>query len=328
MTAELGSVCRPGFGVVTHMPKASRIDKGTPPGDTRTLLTLEEIYWRAIQIAGRTSSTEWVWRRDDSKGGCFSPSATEGAGYYPESPWNKGIFGSVSIGEGASFLVEEIRIFGSHMKGAMTWCSWQSKVLVTGGGMKDGILCVWHMNCEKIIQSAITDLQDSVEPNILLHLDLGRRKNGWQANIPKGCMDIVGGYEVYPHSRPYMAAMRDKNLGVFCGGTLVEKQWVLRGLNTAKLNKYMQLLPLSDSFEDVEPGTLCQVAGWLGRHITRKSGDSGGLLICAGQYCGIVSFGKECENTIIPGVSTWLTEKYIDWMKRTISNVLEHLKRM
>lgn len=41
----------------------------------------------------------------------------------------------------------------------MTWCPWQSKVLATRGGMKDGILSVWHMNCEKIIQSAITDSQ-------------------------------------------------------------------------------------------------------------------------------------------------------------------------
>lgn len=40
-------------------------------------------------------------------------------------------------------------------------------------------------------------------------------------------MDIVGGHEVHPHSWPYMAAIWDKNLGVFCGGTLVEKQWVL-----------------------------------------------------------------------------------------------------
>lgn len=41
----------------------------------------------------------------------------------------------------------------------MTWCPWQSKLLATGGGMKEGILCVWDMNCEKIMQSAITDLQ-------------------------------------------------------------------------------------------------------------------------------------------------------------------------
>ncbi|KAM6188206.1 LOW QUALITY PROTEIN: cell division cycle protein 20 homolog B-like [Sarcoramphus papa] len=42
---------------------------------------------------------------------------------------------------------------------AMNWCPWQSKVLVTGGGMKDGILHVWDINSEKIIQSAATDYQ-------------------------------------------------------------------------------------------------------------------------------------------------------------------------
>ncbi|NXB04762.1 GRAA protein, partial [Cnemophilus loriae] len=131
-----------------------------------------------------------------------------------------------------------------------------------------------------------------------------------------GCMDIVGGREVCPHSWPYMAAIKDETSGVFCGGTLVEKQWVLTAVHceideledrvvlgahwasvaekeqqifgvmetfchhwfdlpcfdndimllklndTANLNKYVKLLPLPDSFEDVEPGTLCQVAGW------------------------------------------------------------------
>ncbi|XP_030326336.1 cell division cycle protein 20 homolog B isoform X3 [Strigops habroptila] len=42
---------------------------------------------------------------------------------------------------------------------AMDWCPWQSKVLATGGGMKDGILRVWDINHEKIIQSAATDSQ-------------------------------------------------------------------------------------------------------------------------------------------------------------------------
>lgn len=41
----------------------------------------------------------------------------------------------------------------------MNWCPWQSKVLATGGGMKDGILRVWDINREKIIQSAATDSQ-------------------------------------------------------------------------------------------------------------------------------------------------------------------------
>ncbi|NXY72410.1 CD20B protein, partial [Glareola pratincola] len=42
---------------------------------------------------------------------------------------------------------------------AVNWCPWQSRVLATGGGMKDGILRVWDINREKIIQSAATDSQ-------------------------------------------------------------------------------------------------------------------------------------------------------------------------
>ncbi|NWH54094.1 GRAA protein, partial [Fregata magnificens] len=41
-------------------------------------------------------------------------------------------------------------------------------------------------------------------------------------------------------------------------------------------------------------------------------GDSGGPLICASQYSGIVSFGKRCGRRDMPGVYTRLTEKYID----------------
>ncbi|NWQ75463.1 CD20B protein, partial [Columbina picui] len=42
---------------------------------------------------------------------------------------------------------------------AVNWCPWQSKILATGGGMKDGVLRVWDINQEKIIQSAATDSQ-------------------------------------------------------------------------------------------------------------------------------------------------------------------------
>ncbi|NWR91717.1 CFAD factor, partial [Furnarius figulus] len=42
-----------------------------------------------------------------------------------------------------------------------------------------------------------------------------------------GCMDIVRGEAACPHSWPYMAALQHKDLTVFCGGALLERQWVL-----------------------------------------------------------------------------------------------------
>ncbi|KAM6230331.1 granzyme A [Porphyrio hochstetteri] len=40
------------------------------------------------------------------------------------------------------------------------------------------------------------------------------------------CVDIIGGKEVKPHSKPFMALLRDAN-GRFCGGALIKDNWVL-----------------------------------------------------------------------------------------------------
>ncbi|NXC61768.1 GRAA protein, partial [Aleadryas rufinucha] len=51
--------------------------------------------------------------------------------------------------------------------------------------------------------------------------------------------------------------------------TLENDIMLLKLNDTSKLNKYVQLLPLPESFEDVEPGTHCKVAGW-GNTSSRK----------------------------------------------------------
>lgn len=40
------------------------------------------------------------------------------------------------------------------------------------------------------------------------------------------CLDIIGGREAIPHSRPYMAFIRTAKKGI-CGGTLIKSNWVL-----------------------------------------------------------------------------------------------------
>ncbi|NWS86105.1 GRAA protein, partial [Toxostoma redivivum] len=40
------------------------------------------------------------------------------------------------------------------------------------------------------------------------------------------CVDIIGGNEVKPHSRPFMAQIKGQK-GDFCGGALIKENWVL-----------------------------------------------------------------------------------------------------
>ncbi|NXP53227.1 GRAA protein, partial [Heliornis fulica] len=40
------------------------------------------------------------------------------------------------------------------------------------------------------------------------------------------CVDIIGGKEVKPHSKPFMAQLEDPN-GTLCGGALIKENWVL-----------------------------------------------------------------------------------------------------
>ncbi|NWI20488.1 GRAA protein, partial [Crypturellus soui] len=41
------------------------------------------------------------------------------------------------------------------------------------------------------------------------------------------CVDIIGGKEVVPHSKPFMALIKEKNGPNLCGGALIKENWVL-----------------------------------------------------------------------------------------------------
>lgn len=47
-------------------------------------------------------------------------------------------------------------------------------------------------------------------------------------------------------------------------------------------------------------------------------GDSGGPLLCNGALVGVTSFGLKCGLIKKPGVYTFLSEKQLIWIKKTI----------
>ncbi|XP_040195319.1 granzyme A-like [Rana temporaria] len=65
------------------------------------------------------------------------------------------------------------------------------------------------------------------------------------------CLDIIGGREAIPHSRPYMAFIRTAEKGI-CGGTLIKSNWVLTAAH-CPINSKAKVILGAHSIRDAEP---------------------------------------------------------------------------
>ncbi|XP_066038450.1 granzyme A-like [Chamaea fasciata] len=72
------------------------------------------------------------------------------------------------------------------------------------------------------------------------------------------CADIIGGYEVKPHSRPFMAQIKGSK-GVICGGALIKENWVLTAAH-CKAEKAKVVLGAHSSKESEKEQQTFQIA--------------------------------------------------------------------
>uniref|UniRef100_A0A8C3QH37 Granzyme A n=1 Tax=Cyanoderma ruficeps TaxID=181631 RepID=A0A8C3QH37_9PASS len=72
------------------------------------------------------------------------------------------------------------------------------------------------------------------------------------------CADIIGGYEVKPHSRPFMAQIKGPK-GVICGGALIKENWVLTAAH-CKAEKAKVVLGAHSSKESEKEQQTFQIA--------------------------------------------------------------------
>ncbi|XP_023599431.1 granzyme H-like isoform X2 [Myotis lucifugus] len=156
---------------------------------------------------------------------------------------------------------------------------------------------------------------------------------------------IIGGHEVKPHSRPYMAFLRIRNPGrKRCGGFLVRGDFVLTAAhcwgrsitvilgahNIRKRERTQQVIPVKTAIRhpnyhpkvnDImllqlqRKATLTAAVSLLRLPRRGEQGDSGGPLVCDHMAQGIVAFGK--KNGKPPRVETKISS-FLPWIKRTM----------
>ncbi|KAM8887460.1 uncharacterized protein AB9W97_014028 isoform 2-T2 [Spinachia spinachia] len=123
---------------------------------------------------------------------------------------------------------------------AMGWCPWQSSMIATGGGWKDGELRIWDTDSGTCVTSANTNSQicslrwaQKKKCLVTGHGLPHHQVSCWSCpRLPAlgpvylmsgHASEIIGGTEVEPHSLPFMVLIQKQR----CGGILIHPSWVL-----------------------------------------------------------------------------------------------------
>ncbi|XP_070484268.1 granzyme H-like isoform X2 [Equus przewalskii] len=136
--------------------------------------------------------------------------------------------------------------------------------------------------------------------------------------------EIIGGHEVKPHSRPYMAFVRYliKEKRKNCGGVLVRQDIVLTAAhcwgssikvtlgahNIKKQEKTQQVIPVKEAIPHPHYNSKK-----IANDIMILKGDSGGPFVCKNVIQGLVSYGR--SGGIPPRVYTKVSS-FLPWIKK------------
>ncbi|XP_052587998.1 granzyme F-like [Peromyscus californicus insignis] len=138
--------------------------------------------------------------------------------------------------------------------------------------------------------------------------------------LPLGAEEIIGGHEVKPHSRPYMAYVTflDDGKMMLCGGFLVKDNFVLTAAHC--LGRQEAVLIIQDDqkcklrfHRYIKTIQIC--AGDPKEIQAAFKGDSGGPLVCDNRAYGVLAYVK--NKTIAPGIFTKVVS-FLQWIRRSM----------
>ncbi|XP_035308787.1 granzyme E-like isoform X3 [Cricetulus griseus] len=167
-----------------------------------------------------------------------------------------------------------------------------------------------------------------------------------------GAEEIIGGHEVKPHSRPYMAFIQfvcdDVDI-CCCGGFLVRDDFVLTAAHclgssmkvtlgahdVTTQEKTQQIIPVAKAIPHPDYNPKDHSNDIMLLRLERKAnrtkavrtlklpkvnaqGDSGGPLVCDNRAYGIVSFGN--TESISSGIFTKVVP-FMQWIKRSMKPI-------